>query len=272
LNIYVLTTISLLVIDMVTSEEGLTMKQNIFDNETFFNGYRELRENENNGNILIEKPCIFSLLPDLTNKSILDMGCGYGENCKEFVKLGASFVQGIDISNKMLEIAMQENSDEKIIYNNVCLEDIQHFESKFDVIISSLAVHYVKDFNKLAHDVSNLLKNNGVFIFSQEHPLTTAPINGAEWIKDNDGNKMQYCLSDYSLSGERAVSWFVDNVTKYHRTFSDIINSLINNGFYIDSIAEPIPSGEIINRLPKYKSHYHKPNYLAIKTLKKPTV
>jgi len=248
------------------------MKQNIFDNQTFFDGYKKLRENESNGNILLEKPCIFSLLPDLTNKSILDMGCGYGENCKEFVRLGASFVQGIDISNKMLEIAIHENSDEKIIYSNEGIEDIQHFENKFDVIISSLAVHYVSDFNKLAHDVFNLLKNNGVFIFSQEHPLTTAPINGAEWVKDNDGNKVYYCLSDYSVTGERTVSWFVDNVTKYHRTFSDIINTLTNNGFCIDSLIEPIPSEEITNKLPEYKSHYHKPNYLAIKALKKPII
>jgi len=57
------------------------MKQNIFDNPIFFDGYKKLRESEDNGNILLEKPCIFSPFPDLTGKHVLDMGCGYGENC-----------------------------------------------------------------------------------------------------------------------------------------------------------------------------------------------
>jgi hypothetical protein len=113
------------------------------------------------------------------------------------------------------------------------------------------------------------MKDSGVFIFSQEHPLTTAPINGAEWIKDNDGNKTRYCLSDYSIAGKRAVSWFVDNVVKYHRTFSDIINNLTDCGFIIEKMYEPIPPEDVINKFPKYKSHYHKPNYLVIKAVKK---
>jgi len=247
----------------------LILKQNIYDNQTFFDGYKKLRENQNSANIIIEKPCIFSLLPDMTNKNVLDMGCGYGENCKEFIRLGASLVQGIDISNKMLEVAMSENSDDKIIYSNISMEDIKKIETKFDVVISSLAVHYISNFKKLTQDVFNLLNDNGVFIFSQEHPLTTAPVKGWSWVKDEDGNKLHYCLSDYSLTGERKVSWIVDEVIKYHRTFSDIINALTESGFYIDKMIEPIPSEEIINKIPAYKYDYHKPDFLVAKAIKK---
>ena len=54
--------------------------QNIYDNEIFFNGYSKIRENENNANNIFEKPALFSLLPTLNNKSVLDLGCGYGEH------------------------------------------------------------------------------------------------------------------------------------------------------------------------------------------------
>lgn len=247
------------------------MKQNIFDNQKFFDGYKKLRDNKNSANLLVEKPCVFSLLPCLKEKSVLDMGCGYGENCKEFVKLGASFVHGVDISNKMLEVASFENNDEKIIYNNISMEDIRSIETKFDVIVSSLAVHYIKDFNKLIQDVFDLLNDNGVFIFSQEHPLTTAPVNGAKWLRDEDGNIEHYCLSDYSAAGERSVSWIVDGVIKYHRTFSYIINTLTDNGFYIDKFVEPLLAEEIIDRLPAYKNNFHKPDFLVIRAEKKKT-
>ena len=49
-------------------------KQNIFDNEVFFNEYRKLRERENNANNLFEIPAMISLLPDLNGKTILDLG------------------------------------------------------------------------------------------------------------------------------------------------------------------------------------------------------
>ena len=39
-------------------------KQNIFDNETFFEGYRKIREKASNANDLFEIPTLFSLLPE----------------------------------------------------------------------------------------------------------------------------------------------------------------------------------------------------------------
>ena len=80
-------------------------QQNIFDNEIFFDGYKKIRENEVNANNLFEIPALFSLMPDLKGKRVLDLGCGFGEHCKRFVDYGAEAVVGIDISEKMLEEA-----------------------------------------------------------------------------------------------------------------------------------------------------------------------
>lgn len=46
--------------------------QNIYDNDTFFKGYKTLRESENNYNDLLEQPAMAKLLPDLTDKTVLD--------------------------------------------------------------------------------------------------------------------------------------------------------------------------------------------------------
>jgi 2-polyprenyl-3-methyl-5-hydroxy-6-metoxy-1,4-benzoquinol methylase len=242
--------------------------QNIFDNETFFQGYKKLRENPNNANILEEKPAIFSLLPALTGKKILDLGCGYGENCKTFSQMGADSVIGIDVSSKMLRIAGDENSGGNIRYINMCIEDIKRLDEKFDIVISSLAVHYIRNFTKLAADVYSLLKDNGIFIFSQEHPLTTAPINGASWSKDDNGEVTHYNLTDYTRSGERNATWIVDGIIKYHRTFSNIVNSLTDAGFAVEKMLEPVPTKETIEKDPSYAKDLHKPNFLVIKSRK----
>ena len=122
-------------------------KQNIYDNEVFFSEYRKLRKREVNANNLFELPTLFSLLPDLTGKRILDLGCGAGERCTDYLKRGAARVTGIDISEKMLAAAQIENSDPDITYLKMPMEDIGSIDDTFDVVLSSLALHYVEDFS-----------------------------------------------------------------------------------------------------------------------------
>ena len=43
--------------------------QNIYDNETFFEGYKTLRAGETNYNDLLEQPAMAKMLPDLTEKA-----------------------------------------------------------------------------------------------------------------------------------------------------------------------------------------------------------
>ena len=240
--------------------------QNIYDNPVFFEGYKKLRNNPDSANILEEKPAFFSLSPDLTEKTVLDLGCGYGENCSRFFEMGAKSVLGIDISRKMLQIARTENPNTQ--FTLVDMNDLSSIKETFDVIFSSLAVHYIENFDRFIASVFSLLNDDGYFIFSQEHPLTTAPFEGASWNKNEDGS-VHYKLTDYAINGERKTHWIIDGVVKYHRTFSFIANTLTNNGFVIEKMLEPIPTQETIERLPSYTKDLHKPNFLLIKARKK---
>lgn len=60
-------------------------KQNIYDNETFFEGYKKIRDNEANANNLFEIPALFSMMPDLTGK-----GCSIWGAVLENIVCGAS--------------------------------------------------------------------------------------------------------------------------------------------------------------------------------------
>lgn len=243
-------------------------QQNIYDNEIFFEGYKKIRENEINANNLFEIPALFSLLPDLKGKRVLDLGCGFGEHCKKFVDFGAENVLGIDISEKMLEVAISENSDPKIRYINMPMENIGQLQERFDIAISSLAFHYVEDFEGVIKNVYNLLDEKGVLIFSQENPLCTCHSGGNRWTRDENGNKVYLNLADYGIEGERESVWFVDNVKKYHRTFSTIINTLTEAGFTIEKMIEPLPTDELLEKYPGCADLFHKPDFLLIKAKK----
>ncbi len=243
-------------------------KQNIYDNETFFEGYKKLRENKINANNLFEIPALFSMMPDLKGKRVLDLGCGFGEHCKQFIHRGAQKVVGIDISEKMLEVARKENSDSGITYINMPMEEIAQLKERFDVVVSSLAFHYVEDFSGVVRSIYDMLDVDGIFIFSQENPLCTCHSGGNRWTRDENGKKLHLNLADYGIEGERESVWFVDNVKKYHRTFSTIINTLIEAGFSVEKMIEPLPTDELLEQYPDYMDLFHKPDFLLVRVKK----
>ena len=244
------------------------MKQNIYDNEAFFNGYAKIRENENNANNLFEKPALYSLLPDLAGKTVLDLGCGFGENCIRYVDKGAKRVVGVDISENMLAVAESENSHKSIKYLKMPMEDIGELREHFDVVVSSLAIQYVEDYQGLVNNIYNLLNDGGVLVFSQEHPINTCFSSGSRWTKDENGKKLYANVEYYSVDGVRESTWFVDGVKKYHRTLSTVINTLIGSGLRIDKIIEPVPTPELLREHPEYDDLLHKPDFLLVRATK----
>ena len=243
--------------------------ENIYDNKTFFDNYIKLRNDPNNiaANEIVEMPAIYNELPNLKGKKVLDLGCGTGNNCIKAIELGADYVMGIDVSKNMIDLAKKTNSDKKIVYENLAIENVSTLNQKFDVVISSLAFHYIEDYDKLLKDIYELLNENGQLIFSQEHPLATGTIlneacNSSSKLKL--GGKEYKLLSDYNINGPREVNWLGGTYTKYHRNISSLINGLINNNYKICRIVEPVASEENVKKNPKYKNQLNMPYFMII--------
>ena len=245
--------------------------QNIYDNDEFFNGYKELREQEICLNDLLEQPAMSEMIPDLKGKTVLDLGCGYGKNCIDFVNRGAEKVIGIDISEKMLEVAKAESSHEKISYIRMSMTDISSLDMKFDFVYSSLALHYIEDFPKLMKDISDLLTNGGRLLFSQEHPIMTAAIDksNSHFNYDENKNRVSYTFSNYNRPGQRKVYWYVDGVIKYHRPMGQLLTDIIKSGLTLEEIVEPVPSQWAIDKLPTITKEFIKPSFLIVKAVKR---
>ena len=246
--------------------------QNIYDEEKFAKQYDSMRNDEKgaNANDLIEIPNFKTLVPDVTNKSILDLGCGYGEMSKYYKDKGASYVMGIDISKHMIEIANTKNKEDGIDFKVMAMEQLDTLDKKFDIVISSLAFHYVEDFKKLVKDIYNLLNDDGYLIFSQEHPMVTC-VKFTENITSGHtmlDNKYYGLISDYNRPGKRIKKWYNNELIKYHRNIEEIINPLIEAGFTIEKVLEPKPSEEAIKAREKYKYQWDRPLFIFFKVKK----
>ena len=245
------------------------MQQNIYDNDVFFEEYKKTRFSDNSYNELLEQPAIKKLIPDLQGKTVLDLGCGFGLNCKEFALAGATDVVGVDLSENMLEQANSLNKLDNIKYCNISMTDIDKLNEKFDFVFSSLAFHYIEDFEMLLKRIYNVLNDNGILLFSQEHPIVTAVKNGGDnYIKRLNGEVKGFLLNNYADMGIRKEKWFIDGVEKYHRTLSYIFNTLIKCGFTIEAVDEPLPDEEAMKQRDGLKKELIKPTFLIVKATK----
>ncbi|MFP4568382.1 MAG: class I SAM-dependent methyltransferase [Candidatus Woesearchaeota archaeon] len=109
----------------------------------------------------------FTLLPDIVDKDLLDIGCGNGSDAKIYSILGAK-VTGIDASKDMIALAKQEVPDATFI--ETTMEDLL-FEEEFDVITSKYAIQTSKDIDKVYLQINKALKPKGTFIMLVTHPL-----------------------------------------------------------------------------------------------------
>ena len=243
------------------------MKENKYDEEKFFRKYAEMTRSKQGLSGAGEWPELKKLLPDFSGKKVLDMGCGYGWHCKYAADHGARYVLGTDISHKMLEISKEKNSDPKIEYQCIPMEDLSFPEETFDVVLSSLAFHYVKDFGRLAAGISCWLKKGGDFIFSVEHPVFTA-YGTQDWYYDKDGNILHFPVDNYYYEGKRKAVFLGEPVTKYHRTLTTYLETLLHNGFELLHIIEPQPPEEMM-ALEGMKDEMRRPMMLLVSARKK---
>lgn len=245
----------------------MNKSQNIYDEKAFFESYRALRERDDNHNVLIEQPAMAELLPNLNGKTVLDLGCGCGENCLDFIRHGARYVTGVDISENMLAVARAQASHPSITYQklDMCFLDKLEVHSPFDLIYSSLAFHYIEDFEKLCADIYAHLAHGGTLLFSQEHPLNTTE---GFYNKDEDGSVTSYTVFHYNRPGKRHVHWFIDGVIKYHRPMGMILNALAHAGFIIEEVREPVPQPWALEKRPALIKEWTKPCFLIIRAKK----
>lgn len=243
------------------------MKQNKYDDTTFFSQYEQMPRSVDGLEAAGEWHVLRALLPDMQGKRVLDLGCGFGWHCRYAREQQAGSVVGVDISEKMLQKAKELTDDPCISYELLPVEDIQFDAGQFDVVISSLAFHYIESFAELCKKIYDVLAPGGSFVFSVEHPIFTAR-NEQDWFYDEQGNILHWPLDHYQSEGMRDTSFLTDNVIKYHRTLSTYINDLIAAGFAIAAVKEPTPAEHLLDTVAGMRDELRRPMFLIVSARK----
>ncbi len=209
-------------------------------------------------NAYYERPATISLLPDIKNKKVLDAGCAGGWYTKWILDHEADVI-AIDFNKQMVEIT-KKRTDGKGIIKQADLNNQLDFitDNSVDIIIASLVLHYIKDWSNILSEFNRILKINGKLIFSVHHPFMdyllfdrenyfTLELLNDEWLMDNEKIKVQF----------------------YGRPLSKIIQPVIDHGFIIEKLLEPMPTEEFKNAMPEtYVKLTKQPQFLFIRANK----
>eukprot|EP01133_Synstelium_polycarpum_P006773 gene6773-7872_t len=241
--------------------------QNIYDDKNFYDNYAQLPRSKCGMKGMPEWETVKSMLPDINGKKVIDLGSGYGWFCGAARQLGAKDVEGVDLSEKMIAKAQEINQDGNIQYRQADLETLELPVDTYDLVYSSLTIHYIVALERLLKQIYGSLHQGGSFVFTMEHAIFTCDPN--QWWSTDDKGNSYWKVTNYQMEGDRSTNFLADGVMKQHRKLSTVINMLIKCGFTIDIVDEWGPSDAQIKENPDLAIEKHRPMFVLYKVSKK---
>lgn len=243
------------------------MKENKYDDPEFFSQYSQMERSVKGLEGAGEWHILRKMFPGFEGKRVLDLGCGFGWHCRYAIEQGAQSVVGIDISEKMLNEARKHSEGMNIEYIKMPIEDINFPADSFDIVISSLAFHYIESFDEICKRVNKSLVKDGAFVFSAEHPVFTA-YGSQDWYYDEEGNRLLWPVDNYFREGIRKANFLGEDVMKYHKTLTTYINGLMKSGFQLTGLVEPEPDERFLKENPAMADELRRPMFLIVSAKK----
>lgn len=179
-------------------------------------------------------PVIFDILGGVKGRSILDLACGQGYLSRILACKGAKVI-GVDISERMLEIAQASEKSEPlgIRYIQSSSGDMTKIAAaSMDCVVSTFGFHDIREIDPTIEECSRVLKKGGKLVFAIPHPFTYA-----RRMQDEQGYYLQ--IRDYMSIKEIPHPKYKDSdVVAFHRPLSYYFEKLFSVGFQMFAFRE----------------------------------
>lgn len=193
--------------------------------------YERHVDSQSGHNAYYERPAMIHLLPaNMEQMTVLDAGCAAGWYTEQFLKRGAR-VTAVDLSPAMVEACKRRVGNEATVFACDITEDLPFEDEAFDLIVSSLTLHYIEDWAPTFREFQRVLKPGGSLIYSVHHPFMDVKHFDRQ---DYFARELLTEVWNKPESGPVEVSF-------YRRPIQEIIN-VTSSRFRIDQLIEPQPS------------------------------
>ena len=210
-------------------------------------------------NAYYERPATLSLLPEVKAKRVLDAACGPGIYAEWLLSHGAEVV-AVDASSKMVELARRRLGEAADIRQADLAKPLTFLSNEsFDVVLSSLTLHYIRDWRLTIGEFYGVLRPGGSFVLSVGHPFFDYTYFKSEKYFETE-------LVGSEWKGFEGVRIFMPT---FRRSLEETLNPLTDAGFRIEKILEPRPTEEFRKADPEdYEELLQRPSFLCLRARK----
>jgi SAM-dependent methyltransferase len=210
-------------------------------------------------NAYYERPATLSLLPEVSGRRVLDAGCGPGVYSEWLLDRGAEVV-AFDANERMVRFARERlGSRAQVIQADLGRPLAFLADGSFDVVVSPLVLDYVRDWASVFREFYRVLCPGGHLVFSAEHPFS-------KFYPRHQG-------SSYFATELVELEWtgfgIPVRVPSYRRPLGAMIQPLLEAGFVLERLLEPVPTEEFRRRMPEdYEALMREPGFLCMRAVK----
>lgn len=213
---------------------------NFYDDAAVFENYMKRRERADTPNDTLEQPVVEELLGSAIGQDFLDLGCGDGRFGLRLLSAQASSYFGVDGSENMIRTAQANLSGTAGSAHRERLEALCLPAGRFTRASARLVLHYLEDLTHTFREVAQSLKDEGLFVFSVEHPVITS----SDQPSRESGLRQEWTVDNYFVTGPRVTHWMGGPVVKHHRTVEDYFAAVQAAGLQVEALKEARPRRE----------------------------
>ena len=202
--------------------------------------------------------------------SVLDIGCGDGQVARLAARIGASRVVGVDPTWNQIRIAAERGGGVRVA--RAAADALPFASGSFDAAVACLVFEHIRQVDAAISEVSRVLRSGGRFCFFLNHPLLQTP--GSGWIDDQilDPPEQYWRIGPYLVEEESIEEVEKDVFIPFiHRPLGRYVNALIDNGLFIERMAEPAPPPGFLRRAAEYEAASTIPRLLYLRAVKRTT-
>ena len=193
-------------------------------------------------------PYTLQQLGDVSDKKILDIGCGEGGYSRALAHKGAN-VTSIDCAIDPINFAIKKAAEEGLkikhfVRNSNDLYDIE--DNTFEIVLSSMMLMDCEDLFGTVKEISRVLKPGGKLFVSVLHPCFTG--KNIRWLGGDDETKV--VVEDYfsPKEWEASIVGISSPIIFRHRTLQEYVKVFTQNGLRLVDMNEPLPTNEQIEK------------------------
>ncbi len=201
------------------------------------------------------------MLPDVSNLSGLEIGCGEGYNTR-LIADRCKNLTAVDISAEFIAYNQKKSPPANIIFMRANSVELPFDDKSFDFAIATMSFMDMAEVDKALGEIYRTLKPSGFLQFSITHPCFNEYIG--HWIDDSQGTRRAFVVERYftetfgdihewkHLYAPADMESF--QTPRFIRPLSVWLNLLVKSGFLIEEVCEPYADENAISKYPVLSS------------------